>query len=99
MSRQYPFKTTDLRMTLTPIFKSRHSCRLFYRSLNTITIELGQKLGLDRLIEHASAYGITSPIKNEAGSFIGASELTMIELASVYSTIANFGKNPYRSHP
>jgi penicillin-binding protein 1A len=65
--------------------------RAFYRSMNTPTIEIGQKLGLGPVLEHAKKLGIRSPIKEEFGSMLGSSDLTMMDLARVYSAFANEG--------
>lgn len=65
--------------------------RAFYRSMNTPTIELGQKVGLNPVIEQARKFGIHSPIKQEFGSMLGSSDLTMMELAGMYGAFANQG--------
>jgi penicillin-binding protein 1A len=67
--------------------------RAFYRSMNAPTIEIAEKIGLDKVIEHAHALGISSPVKREFGSALGQSETNMIELARVYATFANGGTN------
>ena len=66
--------------------------RSFYKSLNAPTIELGQQLGLDRIIEHAKRLGIRSPIKNEYGSLLGSSDVQMFDLSRMYGTYATAGK-------
>ena len=67
--------------------------RAYYRSMNAPTIEIAEKLGMDRIIAHANSLGISSPIKREFGSALGQSEVNMLELARVYSTFANGGTN------
>lgn len=66
--------------------------RAFYRSMNTPTIELGQKLGLVPVLQQAQLLGIKSPLKPEFGTMLGSSEVTMLDMARVYSTFANAGK-------
>jgi penicillin-binding protein 1A len=66
--------------------------RAFYRSMNTPTIELGQKLGLKPIINYAKKLGIRSPIKEEFGTLLGSSDVNMMDLARVYSSFANSGK-------
>lgn len=66
--------------------------RAFYRSMNTPTIEVGEKLGLDPIVEHAKALGIRSEIKQEFGTLLGSSDVTMLDLARVYSVFANGGQ-------
>lgn len=65
--------------------------RAFYRSMNTPTIELGQKLGLRNVIAHAKKLGIRSSIKEEFGTMLGSSDASMFDLARVYSSFANEG--------
>ncbi|MEZ4743013.1 MAG: PBP1A family penicillin-binding protein [Bdellovibrionota bacterium] len=65
--------------------------RAFYKSMNAPTISISEQLGVSNIIEHAKRLGITSPIKNEYGTALGSSEVTMIEMAKVYSTFANSG--------
>lgn len=65
--------------------------RAFYRSMNTPTVELGEKLGLDPVLEQARRLGIHSPIKHEFGSMLGSSDTTMIDMARLYGTFASGG--------
>ena len=65
--------------------------RSFYRSMNTPTMEIAERLGLPNIIEHAKKLGIKSPIKFEFGSALGQSEATMMEIAQMYSCFANGG--------
>ena len=65
--------------------------RAFFRSINTPTVEIGSKLGLKAVIRHAKKMGISSPIKPETGLFLGASEVSMLDILRAYSTIANYG--------
>ncbi|MCB9228732.1 MAG: transglycosylase domain-containing protein [Deltaproteobacteria bacterium] len=65
--------------------------RAFYRSMNAPVMELGQRLGLDAVLEHARHLGIHSPVRREFGSLLGASELTMTDLARVNGVFAAQG--------
>lgn len=66
--------------------------RAFYRSMNTPTVELGEKLGLDPVLAQAKKLGIYSPLKHEFGSMLGSSDATMIDMARLYGTFASGGK-------
>jgi len=69
--------------------------RAFYRSMNNPTLQIGEKLGLSSLITHAQRLGIMSPIKPELGSILGASEVTMFDMARMFSVFAGEGyKHP-----
>lgn len=72
-------------LTETTIF------RAFYRSMNTPTVELGQKLGLKGVVDQARRLGIRSPIKEEFGSLLGSSEVSMFDLTRMYGAFANQG--------
>ncbi len=63
----------------------------FYRSLNTPLVELGHRVGSKKVLELAKKMGIQSELKNQAGTFLGGSELSLMDMASAYSTIANYG--------
>lgn len=65
--------------------------RAFYKSLNTPTVELANQLGITRIIEHARKLGVTSPLKAELGVALGSSDISVLELAKVYSVFANDG--------
>ena len=65
--------------------------RAFYRSMNAPTLELGQKLGMHAVLDHARKLGVRSPMKQEFGTMLGASELTLLDLARVNGSFANYG--------
>lgn len=65
--------------------------RAFYRSMNSPTVEIAQQLGLQSIIDRAKSIGIRSPIKNEFGSALGSSDLTMLDLARAYGTYPSGG--------
>ncbi len=66
--------------------------RAFYKSINTTVVELGQKLGLQEILSHAKRLGIDTPLKEEVGTMLGSSEVTMLDLARMYGVFANQGK-------
>ncbi len=65
--------------------------RAFYRSMNAPTVEIATKIGLPAIISRARAMGIQSPIKNEFGTALGSSDVTMADLARVYGSFASGG--------
>jgi penicillin-binding protein 1B len=60
-------------------------------SRNLPFVRLGMNTGLDRLVETAHAMGITSPLKAVPSLCIGSQELSPLELAVAYATLANGG--------
>ena len=65
--------------------------RAMYKSINTVAIEIGQKLGVSNILEHAHKLGIDSELRAEAGSLLGSSEVYMMEMATAYSALDNNG--------
>ncbi len=61
------------------------------RSRNPVAVELGQSLGMDRVIETARAAGIDTPIRPFPSSAIGASEVQPLDLAAAFLVFNNGG--------
>ena len=66
--------------------------RAFYRSMNAPTMEVGQKLGVRRVIRKAREMGIYSEMKQEFGTLLGSSETTMLDMLRLYGGFANSGR-------
>lgn len=66
----------------------------FYRSINTPVVELGAKLGIKKVLGTAYKMGVTTELKPQAGSMLGGSEMTMLDLARIYGTLGNEGLKP-----
>ncbi len=64
------------------------------RSLNAATLDLAERVGLKRIQETARACGITSPLRNDLGLALGASEVGLLELVSAYQPFAHGGIRP-----
>ena len=60
-------------------------------SVNTITVNLAQEVGIGKVVAAAKRLGITSPLANNASLALGTSEVTPIELTSAYASFANGG--------
>ena len=63
-------------------------------SLNAATLDLAQRVGLKRIQETAHACGITSPLHDDLGLALGASEVGLLELVSAYAPFAHGGVRP-----
>ena len=61
------------------------------QSLNLATLDLAQQLGPKTISEFASQLGIASPLREELGLALGASEVTLLELTGAYCAFANGG--------
>ncbi len=60
-------------------------------SLNAATLDLAERVGLKRVQETARACGITSPLRDDLGLALGASEVGLLELVSAYEPFAHGG--------
>ena len=65
-------------------------------SVNTITVNLGQEVGIEKVIEAARRLGITAPLTPTPSLALGTSVVTPLELTGAYAAFANGG---YRVYP
>ena len=65
-------------------------------SVNTITVNLAQEVGVPKVVAAAKRLGITSPLEANASLALGTSEVTPMELTAAYAAFANGG---YRVTP
>ena len=66
-------------------------------SLNTATIRLAEAEGIDAVIDTAKRAGIKRTLRPELSLALGSQEMTVLEMASAYTAIANggYGIEPY----
>jgi penicillin-binding protein 1A len=66
-------------------------------SVNTITVNLAQEVGIRNVIAAAKRVGITSPLQANASLALGTAEVTPLELTAAYAAFANggFHVSPY----
>jgi penicillin-binding protein 1A len=62
------------------------------RSVNTATVRIAQKYGIDHAIAVANRLGISSPLRRDLATALGASEVTLLELTSAFAPFANGGE-------
>src|SRR6202012_5486797 len=60
-------------------------------SVNTITANLAQEVGISTIVDAAARCGIQSPLEQNASLALGTSEVTPIELTTAYAVFANGG--------
>ncbi len=60
-------------------------------SVNVVTVKLQERVGVDRTVQVARRLGITSPLDVNLSLALGTSDLSLIELTSAYSALANRG--------
>jgi len=64
------------------------------KSLNAATLDLAERVGLKRVQATARACGITSPMRDDLGLALGASEVGLLELVAAYEPFAHAGLRP-----
>ncbi len=62
------------------------------KSINTVAVRLLDRVGVGGVIEKAKDLGVSSPLERDAALALGASEVTPLELATAYASIAAGGK-------
>ncbi len=67
------------------------------RSINSVAVKLGERVGVTAIANAAQRLGITSHIQDNLSIALGSSEVTLLELTSAYSTFGNAGRHfaPY----
>jgi penicillin-binding protein 1A len=71
-------------------FKGLMPVRLaFAESRNTVAIWIARQVGIDNVIRTARSLGISTPLQRYATTALGASEVSLLDLATAYRTIAS----------
>ncbi len=65
--------------------------RALENSLNVPTVRVAQEIGVDRIAETAQALGIERPLAPVPSLALGTSEVTLLEITTVFATLANQG--------
>ncbi len=68
----------------------------FAHSLNTISVQLTQKIGVEKVIDMAHKMGIKSPLDTVPSICLGSSDVSLLELTDSYCPLLN---NGYRVEP
>jgi 1A family penicillin-binding protein len=61
------------------------------KSANSTSVQIVQRVGPERVVEMARRLGIHSTLGPYPSIALGASDVTLLELATAYGTIANYG--------
>lgn len=62
-----------------------------YDSRNTVAVRVGQEVGIDAVVSEAAKMGITTRLRRVPSTFIGASEVNVLEITSAFGTFATMG--------
>lgn len=61
------------------------------KSRNLMTIRLAQAVGMDKIVEYASKFGVSDKLPPVLAMSLGAGETTLLKLATAYGMIVNGG--------
>ncbi len=61
------------------------------KSINVTSVKLQDVVGVDRVIDFAYRSGVRSPLPPYPSLALGAADLTVLEVATAYATMANLG--------
>ncbi len=64
-------------------------------SVNTVTVQLMEKVGLTKIINLAKNMGIETELPAVPSLSLGTAELSLLEMARAYTTFPNYGKPMY----
>ncbi len=67
----------------------------FSKSLNTVAVKVGNKIGINRVKTLARELGIETAIPSEPSIALGSSEVSLLELTTAYAGILNNGRKVY----
>ena len=69
----------------------------FAKSVNSVPLKLTKEYGIDSVLQMAARLGVGNNLKREYSTVLGASEMTLLDLTTIYSVIWNDGKSvhPY----
>ena len=62
------------------------------KSRNLMTVRLAHKLGMDKIVDYATRFGIADEMKNFLSYSLGSGETTLLRLTSAYGMLVNGGK-------
>jgi penicillin-binding protein 1A len=62
------------------------------KSRNLMTVRLAQTIGMDKISEYASRFGVTDNMPEQLAMSLGAGETTLLKLTTAYAMLVNGGK-------
>ena len=63
----------------------------FAQSINTIAVQVAQKIGIPEIIKYAHLLGIQTPLEDKPSTCLGSSDVSLLELVNSYGTVVNEG--------
>ncbi len=65
----------------------------FAKSVNSVPLKLTKEYGIDTVLDMAARLGVGANLKREYSTVLGASEMTLVDLTTIYSVIWNDGQS------
>jgi penicillin-binding protein 1A len=65
--------------------------RAMGKSVNSVTVQLSEKIGWETVVKYAKRLGITSPLQAVPSIGLGPSDVSVYEMVGAYSTFPNHG--------
>jgi penicillin-binding protein 1A len=62
------------------------------KSRNIVTIKVGEKIGVRKIIEYAKKFGVTSNLQHDLSISIGSGAISLIEMVAAFSVFPNLGE-------
>ncbi len=62
------------------------------KSRNLMTVRLAHKLGMEKVVDYATRFGIADEMKNFLSYSLGAGETTLLRITAAYGMLVNGGK-------
>lgn len=62
------------------------------KSRNLMTVRLAETVGMEKITEYATTFGIAKNLPNQLSMALGAGETTLLKLTNAYSMLVNGGK-------
>ncbi len=63
----------------------------FARSINSIAVQVAQKIGIPEIVKYAHLLGIKTPLEEQPSLSLGSSDVSLLELLNSYGTVVNEG--------
>jgi penicillin-binding protein 1A len=64
------------------------------KSKNAATVRLGMATGLDKVLAMAKSAGVTSPLRPFPATYLGSSDVSLMEMTMAYTAFPNLGWKP-----
>jgi len=62
------------------------------KSRNIVTIKVAEKIGINKIIDYAKKFGITTDLQRDLSISIGSGAVSLIEMVSAFSVFPNLGE-------